>query len=120
MPGMMLEGVRGPNRTGENERTPRHGGPRSMTAPLVVLGILSAVGGFLNVPAFMGGSARLEHWLAPALEGPPAPAPPTTPAAARAGEWILVALAVAIALLGIGPAWRLPHPPTPTPPPLAP
>jgi NADH-quinone oxidoreductase subunit L len=104
---MMLYTFHGPNRTGEKERTHLHEAPRSMTGPLVVLGILSAVGGFLNVPTFMGGSARLEQWLAPALESPPALAASATEAAAGAGEWILVALAVAIALVGIVAAWRL-------------
>jgi NADH-quinone oxidoreductase subunit L len=104
---MMLYTFHGPNRTGEKERTHLHEAPRSMTGPLVVLGILSLVGGFLNVPAFMGGSARLEHWLAPALEGPSALATPAAEAAAGPGEWILVALAVAIALIGIVAAWRL-------------
>jgi NADH-quinone oxidoreductase subunit L len=117
---MMLYTFHGPNRTGENERTHLHEAPRSMTGPLVVLGILSAAGGFLNVPAFMGGSARLEHWLAPALETPPALAAPTTAAAAGAGEWILVALAVAIALVGMVAAWRLLDPATLVPARLAP
>src|SRR5258708_4579071 len=98
---MMLYTFHGPNRTGETERTHLHEAPRSMTGPLVVLGVLSAVGGFLNVPAFMGGSARLEHWLAPALETPPALAAPTTVAAAGAGEWILVAPARAGAPVGM-------------------
>ena len=117
---MMLYTFHGPNRTGETERTHLHEAPRSMTGPLVVLGVLSAVGGFLNVPAFMGGSARLEHWLAPALETPPALAAPTTAAAAGAGEWILVALAVAIALVGMVAAWRLLDPATLVPARLAP
>ncbi|HEX9394317.1 MAG TPA: NADH-quinone oxidoreductase subunit L [Gemmatimonadales bacterium] len=117
---MMLYTFHGPNRTGENERTHLHEAPRSMTGPLVVLGILSAVGGFLNVPAFMGGSARLERWLAPALESPPALAAPTAAAAAGAGEWILVALAVAIALVGIVAAWRLLDPAALVPARLAP
>jgi NADH-quinone oxidoreductase subunit L len=99
---MMLYTFHGPNRTGEKERTLLHEAPWSMTGPLVVLGALSVAGGFLNVPAFMGGGARLERWLAPALAG----AQPAA-GAAGAGEWILVALAVAIALVGIVAAWRL-------------
>ena len=99
---MMLYTFHGPNRTGEKERPHLHEAPRSMTGPLVVLGILSVVGGVLNVPAFMGGGARLEQWLAPVLEGSQAlAAPAAESAAADAGEWILVALAVAIAIVGI-------------------
>ncbi len=37
-----------------------------MTGPLLVLGVLSAVGGVINLPEFVGGSAWLDHWLAPA------------------------------------------------------
>lgn len=40
-----------------------------MTGPLVVLGVLSALGGFFNLPAlFGGGSAEiLHHWLEPVV-----------------------------------------------------
>ena len=37
-----------------------------MTAPLVVLGVLSAVGGALNFPAFFGSMGqKFHHWLEP-------------------------------------------------------
>ena len=55
----------GENRTGEQERSYLHDAPLVMTGPLVVLGVLSAVGGFINLPPFFGGDARLEHWLEP-------------------------------------------------------
>ncbi|HEX9165166.1 MAG TPA: NADH-quinone oxidoreductase subunit L, partial [Gemmatimonadales bacterium] len=55
----------GENRTGERERGHLHEAPWIMTGPLVVLGVLSAVGGALNLPAFAGGSHLLDHWLEP-------------------------------------------------------
>jgi NADH-quinone oxidoreductase subunit L len=58
----------GENRTGEQERSHIHDAPRVMTGPLVVLGVLSAIGGLLNLPASFGGGARLEHWLEPVTE----------------------------------------------------
>ncbi len=58
----------GGNRTGEQERSHIHDAPRVMTGPLVVLGVLSAIGGLLNLPPFFGGGARLEHWLEPVTE----------------------------------------------------
>ena len=58
----------GENRTGEQERSHIHDAPRVMTGPLVVLGVLSAIGGFLNLPPFFGGGALLEHWLEPVTE----------------------------------------------------
>ena len=55
----------GSNRTGERERGHLHDAPWVMTGPLVVLGILSAVGGLLNLPPFLGGGAALERWIEP-------------------------------------------------------
>jgi NADH-quinone oxidoreductase subunit L len=42
-----------------------HESPLSMTLPLIVLAVLSAVGGLLNVPAALGGSHALQNFLAP-------------------------------------------------------
>jgi NADH-quinone oxidoreductase subunit L len=58
----------GENRTGEQERSHIHDAPRVMTGPLVVLGVLSAIGGVLNLPPSFGGGARLDHWLEPVTE----------------------------------------------------
>src|SRR3954453_11040149 len=55
----------GENRTGEQERTHLHEAPWTMTGPLVLLGILSAAGGALNLPEVFGGHQALEHWLEP-------------------------------------------------------
>ncbi len=55
----------GENRTGAQERPHLHDAPPVMTGPLIVLGVLSAVGGFINLPPFFGGGALLEHWLEP-------------------------------------------------------
>jgi NADH-quinone oxidoreductase subunit L len=57
----------GPNRTGERERGHLHEAPWIMTGPLLVLGLLSAVGGAFNVPGFLGGHAALERWLEPVM-----------------------------------------------------
>jgi NADH-quinone oxidoreductase subunit L len=43
-----------------------HESPAAMTIPLVVLGILSVIGGLIGIPAiFMEGGHKLEHFLAP-------------------------------------------------------
>ena len=44
-----------------------HESPPSMTIPLIVLAVLSAIGGFLGVPESLGGHHWLQHWLAPVL-----------------------------------------------------
>ena len=46
-----------------------HESPKVMLIPLVVLAFLSAVAGFLNLPAAMGGNAWLHHWLSPVFYG---------------------------------------------------
>jgi NADH-quinone oxidoreductase subunit L len=94
----------GENRTGEQERTHIHDAPWVMTGPLVVLGVLSAVGGVLNLPPFVGGGAALEHWIEPV----------TAPAAAffrlemphGQTEIYLVGAAVLIGILGLVTGWR--------------
>src|SRR5437867_1050719 len=47
---LMLYTFHGPNRTGEEERRHLFEAPWIMTAPLLVLGLLSFAGGLLNVP----------------------------------------------------------------------
>jgi NADH-quinone oxidoreductase subunit L len=42
-----------------------HESPRSITIPLILLAVLSAVGGFLNVPEILGGSSWLGRFLEP-------------------------------------------------------
>lgn len=46
-----------------------HESPASMTLPLIVLAILSVVGGFINLPHFIGHGhyAKLMEWLKPVL-----------------------------------------------------
>jgi NADH-quinone oxidoreductase subunit L len=89
----------GENRTGERERPHLHEAPWIMTGPLVVLGVLSFVGGVLNLPHLVGGHAALERWLGPVL----------APALAIGGvvmpegstEYLLVGAAVAIGVIGL-------------------
>ncbi len=58
----------GDNRTGAEERPHLHEAPWIMTGPLLVLGILSVIGGAINLPSFVGGHHGLEQWLEPVLE----------------------------------------------------
>jgi NADH-quinone oxidoreductase subunit L len=111
---LMLYTFHGPNRTGERERSYLREAPWIMTGPLVVLGVLSAFGGWLNLPEVitdmipLGPTARLEHWLEPVLGVPgervalaashEAPPSATT-------EELLIGLAVLVAIAGIAFAW---------------
>jgi len=47
-----------------------HESPKSMTAPLIILAVLSVFGGFIGVPEVLGGSHWLAHFLAPVFETP--------------------------------------------------
>jgi NADH-quinone oxidoreductase subunit L len=101
---MMLYTFHGPNRTGEAERKHLSEAPWIMTAPLIVLGVLSVAGGWLNLPHILplGPTESLEHWLEPVVGGATqtitAGAPALPPAQA---EWMLVGAAVLVASLGI-------------------
>lgn len=105
---MMLYTFHGPNRTGDEERKHLHEAPWVMTGPLVVLGILTVVGGWLNLPKLLpiGPVEGLHHWLEPVVgqaqlmvtnghELEPS----------HSTEWFLIGAAVAIAVTGILIAW---------------
>jgi NADH-quinone oxidoreductase subunit L len=55
----------GESRIGVQERGHLHEAPWIMTGPLVVLGVLAAIGGVINLPTFAGGHHALETWLEP-------------------------------------------------------
>ena len=82
-----------------------HESPRVMTTPLIVLAIGAVVAGFVGVPAALGGSNAIEHFLEPSF---------TVPGALQAAEeahhyeveWALMAFSVLLAAGGIWFAWR--------------
>jgi NADH-quinone oxidoreductase subunit L len=103
---LMLYTFHGSNRTGEREREHLHEAPWTMTAPIVVLGVLSAIGGAINLPALLhlpeGWTGGLEHWLDPVVgeaalrmtHGTAAEIPHGT-------ELTLVAIAIVVAVGGV-------------------
>jgi NADH-quinone oxidoreductase subunit L len=95
----------GENRTGERERGHLHEAPWIMTGPLLVLGVLSAVGGVLNLPAFAGGSHALEHWLEPVTAAATRLVPVEMPHGST--ELLLVGAAVAIGAIGLVLGFRV-------------
>ena len=80
-----------------------HESPPAMTIPLVVLAILSVVGGWIGIPAALGHGLGipnvLEHWLAPALAHDLAPVDSQEPPVV-----LLMLVATAVAAAGIGAA----------------
>ncbi len=59
----------GENRADANTKSHLHESPLIMTAPLMVLAVLSVVGGWMGWPEFLGGSNWLHHWLEPVFAG---------------------------------------------------
>jgi NADH-quinone oxidoreductase subunit L len=91
-----------------------HESPWVMLAPLVILAVLSFVGGWVGVPQFMRGHNEIEHFLAPVMQSGPAVAgeavsdkDATTSHAGEATpentgeEWLLAGTSVAAALIGL-------------------
>jgi NADH-quinone oxidoreductase subunit L len=82
-----------------------HDAPMSMAVPLIVLAIGSVLAGYLGVPAALGGTNILEHFLEPSLAVPAMEG--AHAAAEHAGHGVELALMVVsslLALLGIGVA----------------
>jgi NADH-quinone oxidoreductase subunit L len=105
---MMLYTFHGPNRSGEREREHLAEAPWVMTGPLVVLGVLGAIGGWLNLPKFLplGPVGVLEHWLDPVVgESARRITHGAEPELSHSLEYALVGAAVVIAALGIWLAW---------------
>jgi len=97
----------GENRTGAREREHLHEAPWIMTGPLLVLGILSVVGGLLNLPTFFpaGRHHLLDGWLEPVIEPSKQFLKLEPPHGAT--ETMLIGLAIATALVGLYFGYRL-------------
>ncbi|PID78805.1 NADH-quinone oxidoreductase subunit L [bacterium DOLJORAL78_65_58] len=111
----------GKNRASEEVRSHIHESPLTMTVPLIVLAVLSVVGGWVGIPHFMGGANHFEHWLEPVFASHAAVAHHGAEVAhhgaaaahaaghAAAGhahhdttmEWILAACSLALGILGL-------------------
>jgi NADH-quinone oxidoreductase subunit L len=81
-----------------------HESPRTMLNPLVILAILSIVGGFIGWPKSLGGGDWFGKFLEPVFEGNP-PVPPHE--YGPGWEYFLMGLSVATAIAGIMVAYRI-------------
>jgi NADH-quinone oxidoreductase subunit L len=86
-----------------------HESPWSMLGPLVVLAVLSVIGGWVAAPALWGGKDSFAEFLAPVFGGAEAAATSAAidEAAAHSLELTLAIVAVTTALLGIAVAYWL-------------
>jgi NADH-quinone oxidoreductase subunit L len=100
-----------------------HESPRVMIIPLLILAVLSVVGGYIGVPGALGGNNRFDKFLGPVFHGG-APGNAQNTAVGEKGaserqaegpepkkgistELMFTAISVAAALLGFGLAWLL-------------
>jgi NADH-quinone oxidoreductase subunit L len=84
-----------------------HESPPTMTVPLIILAVLSVVGGWIGVPHSLGGSARFEQFLEPVLPRVrPESAAGEVAAHGSFMEYFLMLLSVAVAAAGIWLAYE--------------
>ena len=93
---LMLYTFHGPNRTGDLARPHLAEAPWVMTGPLVVLAVLTVLGGLLNLPHV----ETLQRWLEPLTERSAALLPALAPATG-----VEIALMALAALIGVGGIW---------------
>jgi NADH-quinone oxidoreductase subunit L len=108
---MMLYTFHGPTRTGTQEEQHLHEAPWIMTAPLIVLGVLSVIGGWLNVPEVvsdlvaLGPRELIGRWLEPVVGTATSRVGAGEVSASVTVEELLVVAAVVVAAAGIVFAW---------------
>jgi len=94
-----------------------HESPMAMIVPLMILAVLSFVGGWVGIPAALGGSDRFDHFLDPVFhstaEATPGAETAASPAEGRtereetSTELLFMGISVAAAALGFLGAWFL-------------
>ncbi len=81
-----------------------HESPSSMTVPMIILAVLSVIGGYIGVPKILGGSNLIEHFLEPSftLTGLAAfDAEHLFHPVSHGVEYLLMIIAVVVGLAGI-------------------
>jgi NADH-quinone oxidoreductase subunit L len=90
-----------------------HESPKTMTIPLMILAVLSVIGGFIGIPAIFGGGNHFEHFLHPVFEKSIEIKEEMLAAQghavhhAHSTEWMLMGIVFIIVISGIGLAYVL-------------
>ncbi len=99
----------GKERMDNKTRDHIHESPKAMTVPLMVLAVLSIIGGWIGMPHILGVTNYFEHWLEPIVSGGTgheAASHALASAGSDAGmEWGLMAFSVILVLISIYFAW---------------
>ncbi len=94
----------------DEEHVHVHESPKTMLVPLVILAVLSVVGGWVGIPESLGGGDQIEHFLSPVFAAAEKAAPELTPAHAEkyshSLEMLLMGAAIFGAAIGVLVAWR--------------
>jgi len=81
--------------------------PPVMTVPLIVLAVLSIIGGYVGLPPVVAKTHIFQNWLHPVFE----PAMEAVHAhhhhLSHSTEWVLIFVSVAAAVIGIAIAWSM-------------
>ena len=82
-----------------------HESPKSMTVPLMILALLSVVGGWIGWPEALGGGDHFAKFLDPVIAKQAEVVAAIPESATHSTEYALMAVSVLVALIGIGLAW---------------
>ena len=88
----------------EEQKHHLHESPAMMTIPLVILALLAAFGGFINIPALFGGNEGLAGFLAPVFADATAVMAKEPPLSPGTG-WLLMGITLAGVLTMASFAW---------------
>jgi NADH-quinone oxidoreductase subunit L len=94
---------------GEHGHAGPHESPMIMIVPLMILAVLSFVGGWVGVPPALGGSDHFDHFLDPVFStyAPASPEVPSEQHEERGMEFLMMGISVAAATIGFLGAWYL-------------
>ena len=110
----------GQSRVDEHAAHHLHESPKIMTVPLMVLAVLSVIGGYIGIPHVLGGANHIHEFLAPVLGGGAEPAKAHAGISILSQAWasggeggghsavlelLMMVVSVVIALIGIGIAY---------------
>lgn len=78
-----------------------HEAPKVMTIPLIILGVLSVIGGVVGIPESLGGRNALEHWLEPVFSVANSKLLLFPAGEVQVAEYFFMGISLAIAIGGI-------------------